>query len=293
MSQNMQPFVEQERKSVAWSALRVRLELLRLLQGRSLQRASARLFLTDYAREVIQKQFPFPDSNNAEIPHGIDQCFFSQRSNHVEVESIDNFNVIYVSTVNVYKHQIEVVQAIDKVAKRWPAVSLQLIGGVYDHAYNKRLQELIETVNQSHDRKVVDYIGKVPFSELPDIYQRGDLAVFASSCENLPNILLESMAASLPIVCSTYPPMPQVLKDGGEYCDIHNPDSIAASIEKFIASPELRKEKSNTAYTLAQDYSWQKTASLTFELLAQTARQRSVSSAAAAKSSGASQVPVC
>ena len=46
-----------------------------------------------------------------------------------------------------------------------------------------------------------------------------NLFVFASSCENMPNTLVEAMAIGLPIACSDRGPMPEVLRDGGVYFD--------------------------------------------------------------------------
>ena len=37
--------------------------------------------------------------------------------------------------------------------------------------------------------------------------------IFASTCENMPNILIEGMSSGLPILCSNYLPMPEFLKD--------------------------------------------------------------------------------
>ena len=157
MSQNMQPFVDSERKAVSWGWLRFRLELLRVLQGRSISRATARVFLTDFAREVIQGQFPFPDSDNAEIPHGIDECFFVERTESAKpLDPNSEFKLVYVSTVNVYKHQLEVVDAIAQLATRWPSISLKLVGGVYDSEYHSKVMRRIEEVNADLGRTVID-----------------------------------------------------------------------------------------------------------------------------------------
>ena len=39
-----------------------------------------------------------------------------------------------------------------------------------------------------------------------------DLFIFASSCENLPNTLLEAMASSIPIISSSKGPMREILE---------------------------------------------------------------------------------
>ena len=173
-----------------------------------------------------------------------------------------------MSTVNSYKHQLEVVAATSILAEKYKKLTLTLVGG-FDSKYGKKVFREIEKTNRVHQRKVVSYAGKVPFDELPGIYQEADIFVFASSCENLPNILLESMASSLPIVCSKCPPMPDVLMGAGLYCDVRCPKSIANEIEEYLRSDELKREKAMSAYSVASSYSWKETSQLTFQMLNQ------------------------
>ena len=62
----------------------------------------------------------------------------------------------------------------------------------------------------------------IPYHELHSEYKDADLGVFASSCENLPIILIEKMASGLPIACSNKGPMPEVLGSAGVYFDPEN-----------------------------------------------------------------------
>jgi len=64
----------------------------------------------------------------------------------------------------------------------------------------KRLNEVIDCFDIN--RVWVHYYGAIPFSDLPLKYAQADLDFFASSCENMPNFLLETMALGLPISCS-------------------------------------------------------------------------------------------
>lgn len=50
--------------------------------------------------------------------------------------------------------------------------------------------------------RCINYMGLIDHDKLTDIYKNADGFVFASSCENQPIILLEAMAAGLPIACS-------------------------------------------------------------------------------------------
>jgi hypothetical protein len=60
---------------------------------------------------------------------------------------------------------------------------------------------------------------------------RHDLLIFASLCENLPNILLEAMNSRLLIACSSVEPMPSVLKGGGIYFGPFSSQCVYQSIK--------------------------------------------------------------
>jgi len=108
---------------------------------------------------------------------------------------------------------------------------------------------------------------------LPALLSSADLFIFASSCENMPNTLVEAMAAGLPIACSDRGPMPEVLKDGGVYFDPENPDSIANAIENLLVHPEKCQQLAARARELASQYSWRRCAEETFSFIVRTALQ--------------------
>ncbi len=111
-------------------------------------------------------------------------------------------------------------------------------------------------------------IGAVPYSALTIHYEEADVCVFASSCENMPNILLEGMASGLPIACSRRGPMPEVLGDAGMYFDPESAVDIARALRELIDSPALRTRLAQASFDRAQVYSWTRCASETFDFLA-------------------------
>ena len=82
----------------------------------------------------------------------------------------------------------------------------------------------------------------VPHEKVHELHSTADIFVFASSCENMPNTLIEAMAAGLPIACSNRGPMPEVLQDAGVYFDPEVPSSIAEAIENLLL---MKKTTSN------------------------------------------------
>ena len=149
-------------------------------------------------------------------------------------------------------------------------IVLNLVGPSYPKAL-KRLERQIKKFDIN--KEFIKYHGPIPYDELRGFYERSHLGIFASSCENMPNILLETMAAGLPIACSNRGPMPEVLGNAGLYFNPESPKEISVAIESLINNPDLRKEKSFASFQKAQEYSWQKCADETFDFLREVLRE--------------------
>lgn len=271
MSRNLLPFeiCEMRRFGFSWTFLR--LLLLRLGQTNSFRKAEGVIFLTDYARTVVMNTTKHFNGQWKIIPHGIDKRFFLrpriQKPLHAYSQN-EPFRLLYVSIVDVYKHQWHVAEAVDRVRKDGFPVMLDLVGPAYPPAL-KRLWHTIRKADPSGT--FIHYRGPVPYPELPSHYHQADGFVFASSCENMPNILLEAMAAGLPIACSNRGPMPEILGDAGVYFDPEEPGDIASAIHTLIEDQALRDRCAWSAYQRAQGYSWDRCAKGTFDFIRQVA----------------------
>ena len=148
-------------------------------------------------------------------------------------------------------------------------VHLDLVGPAYPPAL-KRLQAALALLDPSGG--FIRYRGPVPYSELPGVYHQADIGVFASSCENMPNILLEAMAAGLPIACSSRGPMPDVLGDAGAYFDPEQPAEIAEAVRSLIGDEGLRTKYARAAFQRSQTYSWERCAEETLAFVARIGR---------------------
>lgn len=114
----------------------------------------------------------------------------------------------------------------------------------------------------------VEVVEGVPFSDMPSIYHQADIFLFASSCENMPNILLEAMAAGLPIICSRLGPMTEVLGNAGRYFDPESVESIEAAMHEMATSPSIQIEMARTAFERSIPFTWSRCAHETFDFLA-------------------------
>ncbi len=272
MSHNLLPFeiAESRRYGVSWMFLKML--LLGWTQSKSFRKADGMIFLTNYARTVVSSRAKLGGAQPI-IPHGVNRSFYlppRKQRPMAAYSASEPFRFLYVSKVEPYKHHWNVVEAVARLRRVGLPVALDLIGGPECPASGKRLIKAM--LREDPDGSFIHYLDHVPYSELPGYYHRADAFIFASSCENLPNILLEAMAAGLPIACSDKGPMPEVLQEAGTYFNPEKSDDIANALQALAGDVTLRERCAGQAYEQARLYSWERCARETFTYLAEVAQ---------------------
>jgi glycosyltransferase involved in cell wall biosynthesis len=266
MSRNMLPFDFSQVRHYGASPKVLRFVLLRLSQTKTLRQADGTIFLDDYTRARVVGKVSKLKGPDAVIPHGVSESFRAAPKRQQPLSAYSKsepFRLLYVSSVEAYKHQWHVAEAVSKLAHEGLPVALELVGPAHPPA----LKRLRRAVRRLKAEEYVHYRGHVPHAELPSVYSRADAFIFASSCESLPNTLLEAMTAGLPIACSNQSPMPKILGDAGIYFDPEDTEEMASVLRRLIASPGEREKYSSMAYERAQAYTWERCAEETFSFL--------------------------
>tara|TARA_B110000977_G_scaffold186713_1_gene252998 strand:- start:1878 stop:3068 length:1191 start_codon:yes stop_codon:yes gene_type:complete len=274
LSQDLLSYEPGVMQTYAWGRDRLRLEAIKIIQNFAFRRSKGVLFLTKYASELVQKSCGNLD-RIALAPHGIDEEFRDvaiYAEKHANDDIVNSIQCVYVSNADMYKHQEHVVEAIRQLRDCGLAVELKLIGGGSGLAQTK----LVNTISECDpEGQFVSQLDFVKHSELPCHLAQANIYIFASSCENLPVTLLEGMAAGLPIACSNRGPMPEVLQDGGIYFDPEDSCSIAAAVQRLIASKKLCNQVTFNARKISLNYSWSICSRNTFEFIRNTYLNRS------------------
>ncbi len=271
MSQNMLVFEEKERNRFPKTFTWLRYILLEKLQLRSFKNSCGIIYISNYAKNYIENKYPFLKKKpSIVIYHGISDDFRQQPKKQLLITQYTQntpFKLLYISTVNFYKHQWNVVEAVKKIKKDGYNIELELVGPMYEPVRDKFEKSLLEAESFVH------YRGKVDYEEISRIYKETDLFIFASTCENMPNILVEAMSAGLPILSSNYGPMPEILKDAGIYMEPININSIYLNLKKMLSDKNLRTQVAEKAYEYSQNFAWEKTSKETFDFIKQIAQE--------------------
>jgi glycosyltransferase involved in cell wall biosynthesis len=274
MSRDMLSYEPGEIERFGFSLQRFRLFVLRYVQNASLNASDGAIFLTRYAASVIQKSTGML-KNVAYIPHGVGDAFKAiEPGNGWPGDETRPIRCLYVSNALLYKHQWKVVEAIALLRQRGISINLELVGGGTGKA-QARLDAQIAESDPAHEFVIQREF--VPQHTLPEILAEADVFVFASSCENMPNTLVEAMAAGRVIACSDRGPMPEILEDGGVYFDPEDADSIANAIDSLISDPDRCRQLAARAKELSDKYSWKSCAGETYSFIARVAGQAEVS----------------
>jgi glycosyltransferase involved in cell wall biosynthesis len=165
------------------------------------------------------------------LPNFIDLADFdampdrTQRTGPVEV--------LFVGWIVEGKGICELLEA----ARRVPDARFTLIGPVQ--------QDFLERIQPQLDALVprVQLLPVRPRLELIELYAKSDLFVLPTWREGFPNVVLEAMAAGLPIVATRVGAIPDAVEDGVEGVLIapRDADALAAAITGLVCDAELRR----------------------------------------------------
>lgn len=199
------------------------------------------------------------------IPHGVSDAF-----------SVGNCDfrrdgyILAVSDIYVQKNLKNLLYAFDILRSTSPDIKLKIAGRFVDEVYH---QELIDIIAEKGLHDHVEFLGGVYEDELVVLYRRCNIFVFPSTIETFGNPLIEAMASGAPIACSNTAAMPEIAGDAALFFDPFDVDDMAAVIGRLLVDQELCQDLSAKALARAKNYSWEKTAECTLDVLYQAASE--------------------
>ncbi len=189
-----------------------------------------------------------PEMQLRVIPNGIQDENFAVRASTKEPGVI---TVGMISRMNdrIKQHDL-FLRVAAKLAARFPQLVFVLVG---DGPLRPEFERLAENLQLA---------GRVKFlgdrRDISAVLANLDISVLPSASESLSNVILESMAAGLPVVASRAGGNPELIEEGvtGFLCEIGNELEFAGALERLIADRELRLRLGARArHHAAQTYS--------------------------------------
>ncbi len=272
MFRNMLPFDVTQRKRFPLGLERLRLWILKRVLLRSMMRADLVIFISEFGRKVIEAQSRGRLKRTMVIAHGVSRSFraATEDARTAPDKSPDGGYFLYVSPLAPYKAQIEVIRGYALIKQRRSTKEKLLLAGWDLPAYAAKVRQEISKLGLKDD---VLLLGPVPHNDLPSLYQHAVVNIFASECENCPNILLEALAAGRPVVCSNRPPMPEFGGSAAMYFSPSSPEDLAEKLLWLLNHPDLQDDFGSRARERSLLFDWRKTADLTWRTIADLAQE--------------------
>lgn len=272
--QNMAPFSDELLNSYSHSRRKMRFLMLRRLYPFFAGRADANIFISMAGRDALQQYVDIDEKSSKVIYHGRSKIFSPVPINtakefiHKQYDINEKF-ILYVSNIARYKNQLEVIAAYHIARKRGANTGkLVLAGIIVEPSYYREAMTLVDNLKI---RDEVIYLGQLPQNHLPYLYSAASIFVFASICENCPNILIEAMACGAPIIASNVPPMPEICGSAALYFDPITPNAIAEKMCQVLGEEKLRQNLIGDSVKNAMKFSWNQAAQSTLEVFKETA----------------------
>jgi glycosyltransferase involved in cell wall biosynthesis len=103
-------------------------------------------------------------------------------------------------------------------------------------------------------------LGRVPYAELPQFYQNGDISCLPSTWETVPTSILEAMACGLPIIATDVGGITEIVNDGetGLIVPSRDCDALTNALTTRSEDTDKRIEMGKKARKNAEKFEWEK-----------------------------------
>lgn len=145
-----------------------------------------------------------------------------------------------------------VLRAFQVVQRMHPDASLRIAGAGSEESH---LRNLVST----WDLKNVTFLGHVPQSDLPAVYDQCDILLNASRVDNFPGALLEAAAAGLVVITTGAGGIPFIFNHGENALIVEPGDwnGLALAVENVLQHSTLAQDLTAAALKVARACDWQ------------------------------------
>jgi glycosyltransferase involved in cell wall biosynthesis len=207
-----------------------------------------------YSRDVwsmLQLKYNMDSDRVAYIPNGVEPRFFVPR----EYRGSGELRLLYAGTWLDQRGIFYIRDALRNVAPRVPQLAMTFAGcGVPAEEIQRFFGA--EMAAQVLIRPVV------AAEQMPELYAEHDVFLFPSLMEGLPSVLLEAMAAGMPVITTETCGMPDVVENNfnGILIPPANATAIEEAILRLADSQEFRQKLGEAARETMKRYTWERAA---------------------------------
>lgn len=242
------------------------------LKKKTLKKIDHVVAVSDANKELLLKLYPELKNKISTIHNGIDLENFEKSLIHFSTQykarikeqlfsaSTDDFIILSIAALHPRKGLNYLMEAFKKIHIKNPKTKLVIVG---EGPERKNLTKLIKILELDNE---VMLIGEQ--SNIPHILKSSDLFVLASIKEAFGLVLLEAMAAQIPVIASEVGGIPEIIQNhkSGILVEPTNIEDLTTSIKTIMDNPALRQKLTYVAHHRVKNFDIKVTAQKTEKL---------------------------
>ncbi|WP_205369756.1 MSMEG_0565 family glycosyltransferase [Thermoleptolyngbya sp. PKUAC-SCTB121] len=240
---------------------------LRECQDRSIDRPDLCLCVSQHWQQAVQQQYQIrPDR----VINGVKGDRFSPVSTVRQAQIQQTFGLygspIYLTVggIEPRKNSILLLKAFAQVLSDQPQAQLVIAGGatLFDYqSYRDEFFARVQALEIEIGRSLV-LPGVVSDADLPALYRSANAFVFPSTKEGWGLVVLEAIAAGLPVLTANRPPFTEFLTTGQAV--LVDPEDVGAIAQGMLelSQPAVAQRLVQASQPILQHYTWERSAHL-------------------------------
>ncbi len=216
--------------------------LIARLEGFTVPRSKGVVCITRYTQEAIAPLNP----RTWVVPNAVDSSCFDV-VNHPSADELPL--IVCVGLICVRKNQNNFIRALDGLADKYRFKLLFLGQSAPGREYDEEFLRLVK------ERPWCEHGGFADRDRLMKVFQKASLLVLPSLEDNCPMVILEAMAAGLPVIGAKVGGVPDLIEDGrtGLFCDPLSAASMKAAVEEVLRDPASARTRAVAAQAVARE----------------------------------------
>ncbi len=238
----------------------------RLHFRRSVERADAIIAVSHSTRNDLLRELSVPERKVTVIHEGVSPVFGTipsfETAGRIRTIGVPERFILSVGTIEPRKNYPLLFRALSQV----PDVHLVVAG----HK-GWKCQSVIRQISELGLAGRVHLLEYVSTEDLVALYSEAQLVVLPSLYEGFGLPVLEAMACGAPVLASNTSSLPEVGGDAAAYFESNSVESLRAELVRLLADPETRAAMARKGLQRAKEFTWERSARATLDVLKGTA----------------------
>ncbi len=242
------------------------------IMRRSAHRAAALLTVSESTRRDMQRWIAAPLEKTFATPLGVAPDFHPVDEDTVLARVARKYNlppkfILFVGLLEPRKNLPALFRAYTRLAASDSETALVIVG-----RKGWLPQAILEQV-PAHLHTRIIFTGYVAQADLPVVYNLAQVFVYPSFYEGFGFPVLESLACGTPVVTTPVSSMPEVAGEAALYAPPEDDAALSEAILRILQDPALAQDLRTRGLARAAQFTWQRTARLTWQVYLQVLAQ--------------------